>query len=267
MDLELAGKGVIVLGGASNIGRSTTLEFAAEGANVVLADLDAEQAKRVTDEAASLAGTVVPYTADITSLESMQELVTFAAGEVGRIQVLANIVGWEQPEVFTQTTPELWEKIIAINLRGVFNAAYAVLPHLIENGGGSIVNVASDAGRIGEYKEAVYSACKAGAIVFTKSIAKENGPKGVRANVVCPGMTLPDDEEQFGKTSMHATVFKRGEDGFTDEVIERARKWYPLRKIGRPHEVARMIVVLSSDYASSHVTGQTVSVSGGYTML
>ena len=157
---------------------------------------------------------------------------------------------------------EEWEKEIDINLWGVINCIKAVVDHLVEKKGGSIVSIASDAGRMGEFREAVYAAAKAGVIGLTKSLARELGPHGIRMNVVCPGATLPTSPDEIGEKSMWGDSMP----AITPEFIQKIAKRYPLRRIARPDELAKAVVFLASEGAG-FITGQTLSVSGGYTMV
>ncbi|WP_432841514.1 SDR family NAD(P)-dependent oxidoreductase [Dactylosporangium sp. CA-092794] len=265
MQLGLEGRTIVVTGGASNIGRATSLTLAKEGANVVIADLDVDQANRVAKESTG-PGPIAVCETDVTSLESVQALAAFTAREFGTTFGLANVVGWEDVHKFVDTTPEFWQKVTAINWTGVLNTTYAFLPQMIEAGTGVLLHVASDAGRIGEYKEAVYGGCKAAVINFSKTIAREVGPLGIRSNVVCPGMTMPTSEAEYGALSMHATTTKIG-SAISPETLERAKRLYPLRKFGTGQDLANSIAFLLSHEAAGHITGQTLSVSGGYTMI
>ena len=166
--------------------------------------------------------------------------------------------------LFLEMDPALWDKTIAIDYKGVLNCVAAILPHMIEQKNGAIVNLSSDAGRIGEPRQAVYSGCKAGVIAFTKAIAKEVGKFGIRLNVVCPGLTPPAPEEKVSDTSL----WKGPEivELFTPETLEKLKVAYPLRRLGAAQEVADAVVFLASG-AARFITGQTLSVSGGYTMM
>lgn len=263
MNLALAGRTVVVTGGGSNIGRAICLAFVAEGSNVVIADLDENQARKVEKEANAMKADsrVLVVKTDVTKLNEVKDMFKKALAEFGKVDVLVNNVGWDVPKLFTETTPELWEKIIALNYRHQLNCISTVLPHMIERKYGSIVSIGSDAGRIGEFKESVYSGCKAGVIALSKAIAREVGRYGIRLNVVCPGLTAPKAEE-FGKDSMWKELFPV----YTPEILEKAAKNYPLRRIGKAEDIAKAVLFLASD-AASFITGQTLSVSGGYSMM
>ena len=183
---------------------------------------------------------------------------------MGGVDVLVNNVGWEDFTPFLDIPVEKYDKYLDLNLRHVLYFTRAVLPHMVEKNHGSIVNISSDAGRLGEFRESVYSAAKGGVISFTKNTAREFGRFQIRANAICPGATLPKEEE-IGKQSLfrQEAVTKL----FPPEVQEKlAKHGYPLRRLGKSQDIANMVVFLASDRAS-WVTGQTVSVSGGYSMF
>ncbi len=264
MDLELQGKTVIVTGGGSNIGRAIVHAFAAEASNIVIAELVPEQGQRVAAEVAAIntgsRAIVVPT--DVTDAASVNSMVERAVGEFGRVDVLVNNVGWTVDRLFMEKPREEWEKEVQVNLWGAINCIHAVVPGMIDNGGGAIVCISSDAGRMGEFREAVYSACKAGIIALSKSVARETGRYGLRLNTVCPGITVPPQGEAISGESM----WQQMRDIFTEEVQERAQRAYALRRLGTAKEVANAVVFLASG-AASFITGQTLSVSGGYTMM
>jgi 2-hydroxycyclohexanecarboxyl-CoA dehydrogenase len=262
MDLGYKGKSVIVTGGASNIGRGIVLAFAREGANITLADLDTAQADRVAEAARKLGGEVQVVKTDVTDFAQVQAMVGKAQERFGGVQVLVNNVGWDQLMFFTQTTPEFWEKIVRVNYMSVLNCTRAVLDLMIKAQKGAIVSISSDASRQGEAREAVYGGIKAGINSFMKTIARENGRYGIRCNVVCPGVTVPEEDEEVGSNSMWATK----DAMFTADQFDKIAKALPLRKLGRPRDVANAVVFLASD-AAGHVTGQVLSVSGGYSMI
>ncbi len=263
MDLNLAGKTVIVTGGGSNIGRAIALSFAKERANVVIADLDQAQGQKVAREATSLGGKAVVVKTDVTDYDSVMAMVKRAMGEFGRLDVLVNNVGWTLDRLFIEKPREEWEREVNINFWGVLNCTRAVLDHMIERKYGKIISIGSDAGRMGEYREAVYAACKGGIIAMSKSLARELGRYGINVNVVCPGVTVPQSPEFAGEMSMWKGPMAQV---FTPEAQEKAAKAYPLRRLGKPDDVAGVVVFLASD-AASFITGQTISVSGGYTMM
>lgn len=262
MDLGLQGKSVIVTGAASNIGRAIALGFADEGAQVTLADIDATQGEQVAALARERSGTAQFVQTDVTRLDQVEALFARAGQAHGPVQVLVNAVGWDQLMFFVDTTPEFWDRVIDINYKGVLNCTRCALAPMLEHGGGSIVSISSDASRQGEPREAVYGGVKAAINSFMKTIAKENGRFGVRCNVVCPGVTLPDPDEAVSENSMWADR----DAMFTPDQLERVAKAMPLKKIGKPQDIANAVLFLSSAERAGHITGQVLSVSGGYSM-
>ena len=262
MDLGLAGKAVIVTGGANNIGRGIALGFAAEGARVLIADIDENRARQVAAEAG---GETRSQRTDVSSWESTQAMAARAVELFGRIDVLVNCAGGTIDRLFLEKPREEWEREVAINFWGFINCSRAVLDQMVEQRSGAVVSISSDAGRMGEWRETVYSGTKAGIIAMSKSLAREVGSKGIRFNVVCPGF-IPGRKDaggDFGEGSMWSG--KQGEQ-FPDEMLEKIARSYPLRRLGRPEDVAPAVMFLASD-AASYITGQTLSVSGGYTMM
>jgi len=264
MDLGLKNQSVVVTGGGSNIGRAIVLAFAREGAAVTIGDIDAGQAEQTAEAArsAGAAGVQVVRT-DVTDLAQVQAMFRAANEKHGPVMALVNNVGWDKLMFFTETTPEFWQKLFQINYLGVLNCTKVALETFIPNRGGAIVSISSDASRQGEPREAVYGGLKAAINSFMKTIAKENGRYGVRCNVVCPGLTLPEKPSEVGGTSM----WHDPSGMFTPEQVEKIAKALPLRKIGRPDDVANAVVFFASPIAAGHVTGQVLSVSGGYSMV
>jgi 2-hydroxycyclohexanecarboxyl-CoA dehydrogenase len=264
MDLNLAGKTVIVTGAGSNIGRAIALAFARERANVVVAEIDEGQGAKTAAEATALGATAITVHTDVTRWESVQAMVRAVEEKFGRVDVLVNNVGWTRDALFVEKTRDEWEREVQINLWGMINCTRAVLDGMIARKGGAIVSMGSDAGRMGEFREGVYGACKAGVIALSKSIAREVGKFGIRLNVVCPGMTMPKSDDDIGELSMWNAQENRA--WRTPDMQARIAKAYPLRRVATPEDVTGAVVFLASD-AASFVTGQTVSVSGGYTMM
>lgn len=260
MDLELKDKGVIVTGGASNIGRAISLGFAAEGAQVLIADIDQAQAELVISEAGE--SCVRFHHTDVTDADSTTTAVERAIAEFGAVDVLVNCAGWTVDRLFVEKPRAEWEREIAIDMWGFINSTRAVLDHMIERNYGRIVSIGSDAGRIGEWREAVYSGTKASVIAMSKAIAKEVGRNGITLNVVCPGFT-PGARETSGEGSIWSA--EQGAQ-FSEEVLAKVARSYPLRRLGTAEDVVGPVLLLASDRAS-YVTGQTLSVSGGYTMV
>ena len=265
MELGLKGKNVIVTGGGNNIGRAIVLAFAAEGSRIAIAELDRAAGERVAAEVAALStdASAIVIDADVTDPDKTDAMLAAAVAQLGSVDVLVNNVGWTVDRLFLDKPRDEHIKEVDVNLWGAINCIRAVLPHMIERQSGAIVSISSDAGRMGEYREAVYSACKAGVIALSKSLARETGRYGLRLNMVCPGLVAPPPEEVVGSESM----WRQGmAEIFTPETLERVRRAYPLRRMGTAQEVANAVVFLASD-AASFITGQTLSVSGGYTMM
>lgn len=264
MELGLKSKNVIITGGGSNIGRGIVHAFAAEGSNITIAELVPVQGEKVAAEVAAMntGSRVKVIETDVTDQQQVESMIAQSIDEFGSADVLVNNVGWTIDRLFMDKPREEFEKEVQINLWGAINCIHAVLPHMIERQSGSIVCISSDAGRMGEYREAVYSACKAGVIALSKAVARETGRYGLRLNVVCPGLIVPPGDESISSESM----WNQMRDIFTDEVLERVERNYTLRRMGTAPEIANAVVFLASD-AAGFITGQTLSVSGGYTMM
>jgi 2-hydroxycyclohexanecarboxyl-CoA dehydrogenase len=245
---SLAGKTAAVTGGANGIGAATVRRLAAAGARVVVIDLD-------EPAGAALAETTpgaVAMPCDITDYAALRAVFDGLIDTLGGIDVLVNNAGWDRVGRFIDSGPELWGTLLRINLTGLFNATHLALSHMVTTDGGRIVNVASDAGRVGSSGEAVYSACKGGAISFTKSIAREAAKHHITVNCVCPGPTDTPLLTQIKQDNRAAAVM---------DAIVRAT---PTRRLAHPDEVADAITFFAA--APEHITGQVLSVSGGLTM-
>jgi 2-hydroxycyclohexanecarboxyl-CoA dehydrogenase len=243
----------IVTGGGQGIGRALSIRLAEEGCKVAIFELNAD-AGRAT-EALAAAGAVKTYVVDVGDYDAVQNAVAKVEAELGPIWALVNNAGWDKPLAFLKTDQPLWDKIIRINLYGPLNTHHVVAPLMAARGGGRIINIASDAARVGTSNEAVYSACKGGIISFTKSIARELAGKGVLLNAVCPGPT---------NTPMMASVLGEGEQAvkWKDAML----RGVPLKRMGEPEDYAGIVAFLASD-DGAFITGQTISVSGGMNML
>jgi 2-hydroxycyclohexanecarboxyl-CoA dehydrogenase len=245
--MRLEGRKALVTGGASGIGAAIARRLAAEGAQVTIGDLNLEGA---TDVAGEISGLAIEL--DVTDLGSAQAAVGAAKPP---IDILVNNAGTDQFGFFAQTTPEQWRKVIDVNLYGVLNCTFAALPGMQETGYGRMVNIASEAGRVGSKGSAVYSAAKAGVIGFTKVMAREGARFGITANAIAPGPI---------ETPLLMRAREFGELG--EKVIETMKAGTQLRRLGQPEEVAAAVAFLSSDDAS-YVTGETLGVSGGLGMV
>lgn len=248
----LAGKRVVVTGGGSGIGREVCKRFGEEGSEVAVFDMNAAGAAETVREIVEAGGKATAYTVDITDRAAVDAAVA-AVEAGGPIDVLVNNAGWDEARPFLDTDIPLWDKVIAINLYGPLHMHHAILPGMVRNGGGRVVNISSDAGRVGSSGEAVYAACKGGLISFSKTVARELARKGIQLNVVCPG---PTDTPLFAD-------FAKGEGG--DKITEGLKRAIPMKRLAHPTDYPGIVCFLSSDDAG-FITGQTISVSGGLTM-
>ncbi len=247
----LKGKSVIVTGGAGGIGSAICRRFAEEGAKVGVFDLKVEAAAAVAREIGNGASA---HAVDITDHAAVMAGVKAFEAASGPTDILVNNAGWDKFAYFLDTDPALWEQIIAINLKGPINLHHAVLKGMQERRRGRVVNIASDAGRVGSSMEAVYSACKGGIISFTKTIARELARSNVTVNCVCPGPT---------DTPLLKTFLGTGPQG--EKAYEGLKRAIPLKRLGQPEDLPGIVAFLSSDDAA-YITGQVISVSGGLTM-
>jgi 2-hydroxycyclohexanecarboxyl-CoA dehydrogenase len=242
-----------VTGGGRGIGRAVALRLARGGVAVGIGDLDGAAAGAAAAEIEAAGGRALGVSADVTDLAAVRAAAGAVERHLGPIDVLVNNAGWDRLEPFVENDPALWDRLIAVNLKGVLHATRAVLDGMIARGRGRIVSIASDAGRVGSSGEAVYAACKAGVIGFSKTLARELARRGITVNVVCPGPT---------DTALLAEVMA-GERGA--KVLEAMRRAIPLGRLGTPADVAGAVAYFASDEAA-YVTGQVLSVSGGLTM-
>lgn len=245
----------IVTGGGQGIGRAITERLAAEGYKVAVFDLRPDAAQEVVDSVTGKGGEIRVFGLDVADQPAVEAAVAQVEAEMGPVWLLVNNAGWDKPAPFLSTDADLWERIIAINLRGPLNLHKAVCPKMAERKGGRVVNIASDAARVGTSNEAVYSACKGGMIAFTKSLARELARSNVLLNAVCPGPT---------NTPMMASVLGTGDDAvkWKDAMV----RGIPLKRMGEPEDYAGIVAFLGSDDAG-FITGQTISVSGGMNMI
>lgn len=250
MELGLRDKVALVTGAGSGIGQTIALALAAEGVHLVATDLRADSVRATATAAQALGCEALGLPLDVTNYPQAQEVVRHTVQRFGRVDVLVNCAGAWRLKLFVESQPDDWAFEVNTCFLGVVHCTRAVLDTMIAQQGGKIVNISSDAGRVGEMRQAVYSGAKAAVIAFSKAVAKEVGRYNIHVNCVCPGYT---------KTPATAGQL-------TPELEERITRAYPLRKLGVPEDVAKAVVFLASDGAS-HMTGQTLSVSGGYSMV
>jgi 2-hydroxycyclohexanecarboxyl-CoA dehydrogenase len=244
---RLTGKVAIVTGAAQGIGRAIASRLADEGAKVALADIQFDSAERAASEIRSAGASAI----DVTRLDDAIAAADRVELELGPIDILVNNAGWDVLMPFVETTPDLWDKIIAINYRGMLNCCKAVAPRMQSRGSGKIISISSDAARVGSTGEAVYAGCKAAIIGFSKTLARELAANHINVNVVCPGPT----DTALLKTAMAGR----------EKVLESMARGIPFRRLGQPEDLAGAVAFFASA-DSDFVTGQVLSVSGGLTM-
>jgi 2-hydroxycyclohexanecarboxyl-CoA dehydrogenase len=234
------------------MGRAICLDLAADGRAVAVADLRVEGATETASAVAEAGGRAVPVELDVTSSESVAAGVAAAADKLGPIDIAVNNAGWDELRPFLETDEEFWDRVIEINYKGCLRVTSEVLPGMVERGFGRVVNIASDAGRVGSSLESVYAGAKGGVIAFTKTIAREVARSGVTANTVCPGPT---------RTPMLEGMAAAGGEKLFESLVRAV----PMRRLGEPSDVSAAVAFLASERAG-FITGQTLSVSGGLTM-
>ena len=244
----------LVTGGGRGIGREICLALAADERKVAVADLRAEEAAKTVELVQAAGGTAIVVAMDVSDSDSVQQGILQVVDELGPIEVLVNCAGWDDLKPFLDSDEAFWDRIIEINYKGVLRTVHACLPAMISGGWGRIVNIGSDAGRVGSSLEAVYSGAKGGVIAFTKTIAREMARKGITSNTVCPGPTA---------TPLLDEIVAASSSG--DKVIGAMAGAVPMKRVGQPHEVASAVAYFASE-AAGFITGQTLSVSGGLTM-
>ncbi len=247
--MRFENKIILVTGGASGIGLATCKAFAELGGHVIMTDVNAAAGATAAEGLQGFGGRVQFMQLDVTSLSAAEALATKIGAEFGHLDVLVNAAGWDIIERFVDNTPEFWAKIVAINFMGPVQVTRALLPQLIASGSGRIVNIASDAGRVGSSGETVYAGTKGGIIAFTKSLAREVVRNSIRVNCVCPG---PTDTPLFA--------------GQSEKMRMALTNAIPMKRIAQPSEIADAVLFFASDRAK-YVTGQVLSVSGGLTMV
>jgi len=252
--MKLKGKTALVSGGGRGIGRCIALALAREGAQVAIADLIVENAEAVKSEIKAMGGDAIACQVDLTKKQEVERTVQTVLEQFGQINILVNSAGWDRLEPFIESSEETWERIIAVNFKSVLHTTKAVLPHMISRASGKIVNISSDAGRVGSSWEAVYSGAKGAVIAFSKTLAREVARYNINVNVVCPGLT---------DTPLLEAV--RSQSPQTAKLIDAVTKATPFRRVAKPEEIADAVAFFASPSAD-FVTGQTLSVSGGLTM-
>jgi 2-hydroxycyclohexanecarboxyl-CoA dehydrogenase len=248
----VSGRVALVTGGGGGIGGAIAAALAADGHGVAVADQRLDAARQSAERVAAAGGRAVPVGIDVTDAVAVAEALARAERELGPVEILVNNAGWDELKPFVETDEEFWDRVIAINFKSCLLTTHAVLPAMIERGFGRIVNVASDAGRVGSSMESVYSGAKGGVIAFTKTIAREAARAGITANAVCPGPT---------RTPLLDQMTAAGGEKLVDSLIRAV----PMRRLGEPEDVAAAVAFFACDGAG-FITGQTLSVSGGLTM-
>jgi 2-hydroxycyclohexanecarboxyl-CoA dehydrogenase len=253
--MTLSGKTALVTGGARGIGRGIALALARQGAQVAVVDVLQNGARDTCRAIEALGVKALPLGADLTKRPEVERAVADVLAQWGQIDVLVNNAGWDKLGFFVDSDEETWDRIIGINFKGLLYVCRAALPAMIQRGqGGRVINIASDAGRVGSMGEAVYAGTKGAVIAFSKTIAREVARARITVNVVCPGLT--DTPLLQGM---------RDEGGTSAKIIDAVTRGIPLGRLGQPDDVASAVVFLASP-AAEFITGQTLSVSGGLTM-
>lgn len=250
----LKDKVVVITGAAGGIGKALCSRFCEEGAHVLATDVNGQALEALIAEFSEKKHRITPIQLDITDHVAVVKAIDAAANELGGIDVLVNNAGWDVAMQFLETTPEFWQKVVAINLMGPLNLHHAVLPWMVKRKQGKIINISSDAGRVGSSGESVYSACKGGVISFSKTIARECARNNINVNVVCPGPTDTPLLQSF-----------LGEGEYGQKVYEGLKRAIPFKRLGTPEDIPGTVAFLASD-DSNFITGQVISVSGGLTM-
>jgi len=239
----------LVTGAARGIGRGIAQELVAQGHTVVIGDILDEEAAQTASE---IGGHSIHL--DVTDTAAVKSAVGELEQRLGSIDILVNNAGWDEFRRFVDTEEPFWDQVIELNFKGCLRACRYVVPGMIDRGYGRVVNIGSDAARVGSSLESVYSGAKGAVVAFTKTLAREVARSGVTANVVCPGPT---------ETPMLQQIAAGGED--STKVLEAMRRAVPMRRLGQPEDIAAAVAFLASDRAG-FITGQTLSVSGGLTM-
>lgn len=250
MEFDFSDKVALVTGGGRGIGRAIALSFSSKGAVVIIFDVLEEDARLTLNEISERGGKGEFYKVDVSNLSEVKDKVNEILRKHGKIDILVNNAGIVYTKPFIECLPEEWNRVIEVNLIGVFNTCYAVFPHMLQRRYGKIINIASVAGKRGGgiFGNSIYAASKGGVIAFTKALAREGGPYGVNVNAICPGPT---------ETRML--------NGFPEDRKRAFMETIPLRRFGRPDDIAYAVLFLASDYAN-FITGEMMDVDGGIMM-
>ncbi|MGA9858181.1 MAG: 3-oxoacyl-ACP reductase family protein [Solirubrobacteraceae bacterium] len=244
----------LVTGGARGIGAAIARGLAQDGMPTVIADIRGEAGHANAQSIRDAGGRALAVEMDVRSPDSVAEGVAAARAEFGEIDVLVNVAGWDELKPFVDTDEEFWQEVLEVNFKGGLRLTRALLPSMIERRWGRIVNISSDAGRVGSSLESVYAGAKGAIISFTKTVARETARMGVTANIVCPGPT--DTEMLQDVAAAHPDA---------EKVLERLARAVPMKRLGQPDDIAAAVRFFAGENAS-YITGQTLSVSGGLTM-
>jgi len=254
--MRLKDKVSIITGAASGIGKATALVFAGEGAKVMCADVNVEGAEAVARQIVDTGGEAASVRVDVSKEAEVQEMIAQTVARWGRLDILYNNAGIGYGMPVTQVPESEWDRLIDINLKGVFLGCKHAIPEMLKNGGGSIINTASDAGLVGTAMLSPYCASKGGVVLFTKSIAVEWGAMGIRVNCVCPGVIRTPILDPFLQQAQAMGTTQ-------EEIWERMARAHPVGRVGEPEEVGRAVAFLASDEAS-FITGVALPVDGGF---
>lgn len=252
--MKLTGRTALVTGAGRGIGRAIALALAREGCQVAVADILPRSAEGVAGEVEALGVKALAVPVDLTRGDEVRRAVAHVLGQFGQLDVLVNNAGWDRMAPFLETDEALWDRLIAVNFKTVLHVCHAALPHMVARGSGKVINIASDAGRVGSSGEAVYSGTKGAVIAFSKALAREMARHGITVNVVCPGLT---------DTPLLQSL--REQSPTTAKILDAVTRATPLGRVAHPEEIAGAVVFLASPEAD-FITGQTLSVSGGLTM-
>ncbi|MCQ4079178.1 SDR family oxidoreductase [Streptomyces sp. RB6PN25] len=245
----------LVTGGAQGIGKGIATTLGSQGFKVAIADMNLDIATQTAKEITEAGGTAIAVEVDVTDTASVEAAVRKVEDELGPVEVVVNNAGWDDFMPFVKTTEEFWDRVLDVNFKGALRVTKAVVPGMMERGFGRVINIGSDAGRVGSSLEAVYSGAKGGIIAFTKTLAREVATKGITANTVCPGPTDTPALRKF--------IDGAGQDA--EKVIGGMTRAVPMKRLGTPEDIGPAAAFFASD-AAGFITGQTLSVSGGLTM-